>query len=65
VSALLFGLVHFVPAPWQDFVLLQSIMVFTGLALAWVYERRGTIVASIAAHMVFNIIGITFILGFG
>lgn len=62
-SAALFGLVHYVPAPWQDFMLLQSIMVVTGIGLAWIYEWRGTIVASIAAHMVFNIIGITFILG--
>jgi membrane protease YdiL (CAAX protease family) len=64
-SAALFGLVHYVPAPWQDFMLLQSIMVVTGIGLAWIYEWRGTIVSSIAAHMVFNIIGITFILGSG
>ena len=65
VSALLFGFVHYVPAPWQDFVLLQSIMVFTGLGLALIYEWRGTIVAPVAAHMLFNVIGVTFILGYG
>lgn len=65
VSAFLFGAVHYVPAPWQDFVLLQSIMVCTGFGLAWIYEWRGTIVAPIAAHMVFNVIGVAFILGSG
>jgi membrane protease YdiL (CAAX protease family) len=61
VSAVLFGLVHYVPSPWKDALLLQSIMVFTGLALAWIYERRGSIAANMAAHMTFNAIGITLI----
>lgn len=63
LSALLFGVVHFVPAPWQDTVLLQAIMVFTGFAFAWIAEHRHTILASIGAHVVFNVIGITLILG--
>jgi hypothetical protein len=62
ISGALFGLVHYVPSPWQDAVFLQSAMVFTGIAFAWLYERRRTIVASIAAHVVFNVIGITIIL---
>lgn len=62
VSGLLFGLVHYVPAAWQDTMLLQSIMVFTGIGLAWIYERRGNLVANIAAHMAFNTIGIILIL---
>lgn len=62
VSGLLFGVVHYVPAAWQDTVLLQSIMVFTGIGLAWIYERRGNLVANIAAHMAFNTIGIILIL---
>jgi membrane protease YdiL (CAAX protease family) len=37
-------------------------MVFTGIGLAWIYERRGTIVASMAAHMAFNVIGVVTIL---
>ncbi|MBI3648208.1 MAG: CPBP family intramembrane metalloprotease [Actinobacteria bacterium] len=62
VSALAFGLVHYVPAPWQDAVLLQTIMVFTGLGLAFVYERRGNLVANWAAHAMFNVIGIALVL---
>ncbi|HLB39894.1 MAG TPA: CPBP family intramembrane glutamic endopeptidase [Actinomycetota bacterium] len=61
VSGLLFGVVHYVPAPWQDTLLLQSIMVFTGLGLAWIYERRGNLVANIVAHMAFNAVGVILI----
>ncbi len=61
-SAIVFGLVHFVPAPWQDTLLLMSVMVFTGLGLAYIYERRGNLVASIAAHATFNVVGLVFIL---
>jgi len=62
VSGAIFGLVHYVPAPWQDSMLLQSIMVFTGIALAWIYERRANLVANVAAHMAFNAVGIALIL---
>lgn len=61
-SAIPFGLVHYVPAPAIDALLLQVTMVFTGLGLAWIYDRRGTIVAPAAAHMVFNIVGVVTIL---
>jgi membrane protease YdiL (CAAX protease family) len=61
VSGVLFGLVHYIPAAWQDTVLLQTIMVFTGIGLAWIYERRGNLVANVCAHMVFNTIGIVLI----
>lgn len=61
-SSVLFGVVHYVPAPWHDTVLLQSVMVFTGFGFAWIYERERTILASIAAHVMFNVIGVTLIL---
>jgi membrane protease YdiL (CAAX protease family) len=60
-SAFTFGLVHYVPAPFVDSLLLMAVMVFTGLALAFIYDRRGTIVASMGAHMMFNAIAITLI----
>jgi membrane protease YdiL (CAAX protease family) len=62
VSGLIFGLAHYEAAAWQDTVLLQSIMVFTGVALAYLYERRGNLVANITAHMVFNVVGVFLIL---
>ncbi len=62
-SAIPFGLVHYVPSPAIDALVLQLTMVFTGIGLAWVYERRGTIVASMAAHMAFNVVGLVVILG--
>jgi membrane protease YdiL (CAAX protease family) len=64
-SALGFGLIHYIPGPWQDAALLMCVMFFNGIALAWWYERRGTIVASVVAHMVFNVIGLTLILTVG
>ena len=62
-SALPFGLVHYVPSPAIDALVLQITMVFTGLGLAWIYERRGTVVASTAAHMAFNVVGLVTIIG--
>jgi membrane protease YdiL (CAAX protease family) len=35
------------------------------MALAWFYERRGTLVAPIVAHMVFNVIGLSLIFTIG
>ena len=61
-SAAAFGLVHYVPSPWKDALLLQSIMFFTGLGLAAIYEWRGNLVANVAAHATFNLIGIVLIL---
>jgi membrane protease YdiL (CAAX protease family) len=62
-SAIPFGLVHYVPSPAIDALVLQLTMVFTGIGLAWIYERRGSIVASMAAHMAFNIVGLVVIIG--
>jgi membrane protease YdiL (CAAX protease family) len=63
VSALLFGASHLVAAPWRDALFLQTIMVFTGAGLALIYERRGNLVADVAAHVAFNVVGILFIFG--
>jgi uncharacterized protein len=60
-----FSLVHYIPGPWQDSVLLIAVMFFNGIALAWYYERRGTLLAPIVAHMVFNLIGLSLILTIG
>ena len=59
VSALAFGLVHFVgDNDWRSVVALQATMVFTGFGLALIYEKRGNIVANIAGHMAFNSIAV-------
>jgi hypothetical protein len=36
-------------------------MLFNGIAIAWWYERRGTILAPLVVHTVFNAIGLTLI----
>jgi CAAX protease family protein len=60
-----FSLIHYLPGPWQDSVLLMAVMLVNGIALAWLYERRGTLVAPVVAHVVFNIIGLSLIFTFG
>ena len=62
-SAIPFGVVHYVPAPASDAILLQATMIVTGLGLAWIYERRGTLLANVTAHMMFNVIGLVTIIG--
>ena len=62
-SAVGFGLIHFIPGSAIDAALLMIVMFFTGLALCFIYERRRTIIAPIAAHVTFNVIGIVLILG--
>lgn len=64
-SGLGFGLIHYIDGAWQNAFLLMVVMFFNGMALAWWYERRGTIVASLVAHMVFNVIGLTLIFTVG
>lgn len=61
VSSLCFGLIHYVPGPATGTILLMTVMVFTGLGLAFVYERRGALWAPIVAHATFNVIGFTLI----
>ncbi len=64
-SGLGFGLIHYLGGAWQDAALLMGVMFFNGIALAWWYERRGTIVAPVVAHMVFNVIGLILIFTVG
>jgi membrane protease YdiL (CAAX protease family) len=54
ISGAAFALFHVQP-------LLIAVMVFVGIALAYVYERRGSLAAPIAAHAIFNLIGYTLI----
>ena len=60
-SSIAFGLVHYQGGAWQDAWLLPIVMFFVGFGLAWLYERRRNIVANIAAHAAFNVIGFLFI----
>ena len=61
ISAVVFGAAHY-QGQWQNGLLLSLVMVFIGLGLAFIYERRGNIVANMAAHATFNVIGFIFIL---
>ena len=41
--------------------LLVPVMFVVGMGLAFLYERRGALTASIAAHAAFNLVGYTLI----
>jgi membrane protease YdiL (CAAX protease family) len=65
ISAILFGLAHLdeaIPGPWQGAVLLVGVLTLVGFALAFIYERRRTIVAPVAAHLAFNLVGFLILL---
>jgi hypothetical protein len=55
ISSAVFGLFHIEP-------LLIAVMFFVGLGLATLYERRGALLAPMAAHAMFNIIGYTLLI---
>ena len=61
-SAVAFGLIHYIPGALIDAALLMLVMTFVGAALAFIYERRGSFVAPVAAHVTFNVIGLALIL---
>ena len=62
-SGVAFGLVHYVPGGSPaDPVLLMGAMVATGYGLALIYERRGNLLAPVAAHAAFNLVGLAFLL---
>ena len=52
ISSAVFAVFHVVP-------LLMLVMFFVGLGLATLYHRRGALVAPMAAHALFNVIGYT------
>lgn len=54
ISGVVFGATHVIP-------LLIPLMIFVGIGLAFIYERRGSLLASIAAHSAFNLVGYTWI----
>jgi membrane protease YdiL (CAAX protease family) len=56
ISSAVFGLFH-AGVSW----LLVPLMFVVGMGLSFLYERRGTLATSIAAHAAFNIVGFTLI----
>lgn len=55
ISSAVFGVVHILP-------LLMPLFFLVGLGLAYIYERRRSLWATIGAHMAFNIIGFSLIM---
>lgn len=56
ISSTIFAVVHV-------YVLLMPLLFLVGFGLAYVYERSGSLVTSIAAHAAFNLVGYLLIVG--
>jgi membrane protease YdiL (CAAX protease family) len=66
-SSLLFGLAHLSVedgSGWGGGMLLVTLMFFVGFGFAYVYERRGNILANMIAHATFNTVGLVLIVLF-
>lgn len=64
VSAAAFGAFHLLtPGNGLDVLALGVTHVGTGVGLAWIYWRRGNLLASIAGHAAFNLIAVVAIIG--
>lgn len=55
ISGAVFGLVHYQS---ELFLLIIPSLVVVGIGLAWVYERRQSLLASMVAHGTFNLLGV-------
>ena len=59
VSGLAFGAFHLLtPGAGLDVLALGITLAGTGIGLAWIYRRRGNLLANIAGHAAFNLIAV-------
>ncbi|MGH8934052.1 MAG: lysostaphin resistance A-like protein [Egibacteraceae bacterium] len=59
VSGVIFGIIHLEP-------LVAVVTAILGVYLAWIFQRRGTLLVPIIAHSIFNLLGLVLIrLGLG
>lgn len=61
-SAVPFGMTHLVPGRPLDVWALVITLTCVGVGFAWIHWRRRNLLANIAAHSVFNVIGVVLIL---
>jgi membrane protease YdiL (CAAX protease family) len=61
ISAVCFSLVHIAPGSLGGSVTLVVALFPVGVGLAWIYEKRRSLVACIVAHATFNLIGVAFL----
>jgi len=60
-SSFAFSLIHYVGGALVGNLLLMCTMAFAGAGLAFLYERRGNVVANTVAHATFNAVGLLLI----
>jgi uncharacterized protein len=64
LSGVLFGISH-LQTTLQGYLLVLIIIIPLGMFLAWIYERRGTLVVPVLAHAVFNLVQVVFLIRSG
>jgi membrane protease YdiL (CAAX protease family) len=61
-SAVAFGLAHYLPGDPIEVMITISATTVIGASLAIQYERRGTLLAPLSAHVAFNAVGLSILL---
>ena len=64
LSGVLFGLSH-LQTTLEGYLLVLIIIIPLGMFLAWIYERRGSLVVPVLAHATFNLVQIVFLIRTG
>jgi uncharacterized protein len=59
ISAFCFSLIHIIPGSLGGSVTLVVALFPVGVGLAWIYEKRQSLLACVVAHATFNLIGVT------
>ena len=61
ISGVLFGISH-LQSTLEGYLLVLMIVIPLGMFLAWIYDRRRTLVVPIVAHAVFNLVQVVFLI---
>jgi hypothetical protein len=64
VSGVLFGISH-LQTSLEGYLLVLIIIIPLGMFLAWIYERSGTLVVPVAAHAMFNLVQVIYLIRSG
>jgi membrane protease YdiL (CAAX protease family) len=59
ISAVCFSLIHITPGSLGGSVTLVVALFPVGVGLAWIYEKRQSLLPCVVAHATFNLIGVT------
>ena len=64
ISSVLWGLAH-LQTTLEGYLLVLLILIPLGMFMAWLYERRGSLVVPVLTHSVFNLVQVVFLIRSG